>query len=125
MVSPNVVENEGSIDQVASPSCAKFPKVENNTLESLRDSLREEIPSEIKNLLAECQSKLLKLRKPDTRECINEEEERSFDSEIVSVYTPTKIFMTNSTPNNHPNRSRNSISKLRTPFRTSTFLQNI
>ena len=54
-VSP-VVENpcfsEQDVD-IAGPSKPKSPRIENSLLESLRASLKEEITSEIKNLLIE------------------------------------------------------------------------
>ena len=65
-ISP-VVGNPCSVDQdenVARPSEPKFPRVENSFLESLRASLKEEITSEIKNLLVESQKEMLKLLKP-------------------------------------------------------------
>ena len=55
-VSPIAVENSHSSNQdvdVAGPSRPKSPRIENSLLESLRASLKEEITSEIKNLLAE------------------------------------------------------------------------
>ena len=54
VVSPILVENGGLREpgvMVAGPSHAKSPKFENSTTESLRASLKEEINSEIKNLL--------------------------------------------------------------------------
>ena len=107
MVSQIVVENEGSVDQdvlIAGPSRAKSLRVENSSLESLRVSLKQEIPSEIKNLLAESQRELLKTK---AGECINEEEETSLESETRSFYTPTKSVGIKSTQNNDPNLSRN------------------
>ena len=106
-VSPVVVENSCPLEQdvsVAGPSKPKSPRVEVSFLESLRASLKEEITSEIKNLLKESQREMLKLLKPETRENVEEETE----NETRSFYTPTKsvrIF----TQNNDTNVSRNTI----------------
>ena len=57
-VSPIVVDNSCPLEQdvsVACPSRPKSPRIENSFLESLRASLKEEITSEIKNLLIESQ----------------------------------------------------------------------
>ena len=54
MVFPIVVKNEGLIVQAAlivSPSRAKSPRVEINTLDCLRSSMKEKISSETKKLL--------------------------------------------------------------------------
>ena len=70
-VSPVVVENSCPLDQevsVAGPSSKpKSPRVEGSFLRSLRASLKEEITSEIKNLLVESQREILRLLKPETR----------------------------------------------------------
>ena len=74
-VSPIVVENPCSPNQdveVAGPSRPKSPRVENSFLESLRASLKEEITSEIKNLLIESQKEMLKLLKPETKEYVRD-----------------------------------------------------
>ena len=63
------MENSCPLDQddgVAGPSKPKSPRVENSILESLRVSLKEEIISEIKGLLAESQREMLKLLRPET-----------------------------------------------------------
>ena len=68
-ISPIVVENPCSSnrdDEAAGPSKPKSPRIENSLLESLRASLKEEITSEIKNLLIESQKEMLKLLKPET-----------------------------------------------------------
>ena len=52
---------------MADPSRPKSPRVENSSLESLRVSLKEEITSEIKNLL-KSQRELLKLLRSETGE---------------------------------------------------------
>ena len=69
-VSPVVAENSCPLDQevdVAGPSSLKSPRREGSFLESLRASLKEEITSEIKNLLVESQKEMLRLLKPETR----------------------------------------------------------
>ena len=63
-VSPLPVENPCPLDQdvcVAGPSKPKSPRVENSRLESLRATLKEEITSEIKNLLVESQKEMLRI----------------------------------------------------------------
>ena len=63
-VSPITVENPHPLNQdvdVAGPSRPKSPRIENNLLESLRASLKEEITSEIKNLLVVSQKEMLNL----------------------------------------------------------------
>ena len=63
-VSPVVVENSCPLDQdvsIAGLSKPKSPKIEGSFLESLRASLKEEITSEIKNLLVESQREMLRL----------------------------------------------------------------
>ena len=82
MVSPILVENESPVDQdilVTGPSHAKSPRAENSSLEGLRASLKEEIPSEIKNLLAESKRELLKMLRTKTSEYVSEEEETIFE----------------------------------------------
>ena len=54
--SPILVENGESSDQdasIAGPFSAKTPRIENSVLEGLRVSLKEEITSKIRSLLAE------------------------------------------------------------------------
>ena len=63
-ISPVVVENSCPLDQEVSdagPSKPKSPRIEGSFLESLRASLKEEITSEIKNLLVESQTEMLRL----------------------------------------------------------------
>ena len=70
-VSPVVGEDPCFSEQdvsTAGPSKPKSPRIENSLLESLRASLKEEITSEIKNLLIESQKEMMKLLKPETRE---------------------------------------------------------
>ena len=105
------VENEGPVDQdvlVAGPSRAKSPRVESSSSENLRTSLKEEIISEIKNLLAESQRELLKMLKTKTGECGNEEDETTLESGTRSFYTPTKSVRIKSTQNNDPSTSRDA-----------------
>ena len=74
-VSPIVMENPCSSNQdveVAGPSRPKLPRIENSFLEDLRASLKEEITSEIKNLLIESQKEMLELLRPETRENIRD-----------------------------------------------------
>ena len=112
LISPIVVGNPCSLnqddDEVAGPSRPESPWVENSLLESLRISLKEEITSEIKNLLAESQREMLKLRKPETRGNTRENTEEEIEEETRNFYTPTKSVRISSTQND-PNISRNNI----------------
>ena len=85
----------------------KTPRTESSFLESLRASLKEEITSEIKNLLVESQKEMLRLLKPETRENVRESAEEEMENETRSSYTPTKSVRINSTQNNDANVSRN------------------
>ena len=61
-ISPINKENSRSSNQdtdVAGPTRPKSSRVENSSLESLRASLKQEITSEIKNLLIESQREML------------------------------------------------------------------
>ena len=110
LFSPVVVENSWFLDQdvsVAASSSAKFPKIEKSALGNLRDSLREEITSEIKTFLLESQKEMMKLLKPKTGENVREEDESDPENETRSFYTPTKSVRINSTQNNDPCTSRN------------------
>ena len=101
-ISPIVVENPCSSnqdDEVAGPSKPKSPRIENSLLESLRASLKEEITSEIKNLLIESQKEMLKLLKPETRGIIRENTEEEIEEETRSFYTPTKSVRISSNQN--------------------------
>ena len=121
LISPIVAENPCSLnqdDEVAGPSRPKSPRVENSLLESLRISLKEEITSEIKNLLAESQREMLKLLKPETRGNTRENTEEEVEEETGNFYTPTKSVRISSTQNDQ-SISRNIYSKLRT---TSKFM---
>ena len=102
LISPIVVGNPCSSnqdDEVAGPSKPKSPRIENSLLESLRASLKEEITSEIKNLLIESQKEMLKLLKPETRGIIRENTEEEVEEETRSFYTPTKSVRISSTQN--------------------------
>ena len=77
-VSPVVAENSCPSDHeisVAGLSKPKSPRVEGSLLESLRASLKEEITSEIKNLLVQSQREMPRLLKPETRENAKENAE--------------------------------------------------
>ena len=109
LISPIVVGNPCSLnqdDEVAGPSNSKSPRVENSLLESLRASLKEEITSEIKNLLVESQKEMLKLLKPETRGNIRGNTEEEVEEETRNFYTPTKSVRISSTQND-PSISRN------------------
>ena len=90
----------------AGPSRPKSPRIENSLLENLRASLKEEITSEIKNLLIESQKEMLELLKPKTRENIRDNFDEETENETRNFYTPTKSVRINSTQND-PNISRN------------------
>ena len=110
LISPIVEGNPCPLnqdDEVAGPSRPKSPRVENSFLESLRASLKEEITSEIKNLLIESQKEMLKLLKPETRGSIRENTEEEVEEETRSFCTPTKSVRISSTRND-PNISRNN-----------------
>ena len=109
-VSPVLVENSCPLDQeldTAGSSKPKSPRVENSFLECLRASLKEEITSEIKNLLVESQKEMLKLLKPETKETVRGNIEEEMKNETKSFYTPTKVVRISSTQND-PNVCRNS-----------------
>ena len=92
-VSPVLIENSSTLDQdvgFAGPSKPKSRRIENSFLESLRASLKEEITSEIKNLLIESQKEMLKLLKPETRENVRESVEEGMENKTRSFYSPTK-----------------------------------
>ena len=108
-VSPIVMGNPWSSNQdveVAGPSRPKSPRIENSLLENLRASLKEEITSEIKNLLIESQKEILELLKPKTREDIRDNFDEETENETRNIYTPTKSVRINSTQND-PNISCN------------------
>ena len=118
-VSPVTIGNSCPLEQdvgIAGPSNPKSPRVESSLLESLRVSLKEEITSEIKNLLIESQKEMLKLLKPNTRENVRENVEEEMENETRSFYTPTKLVRKSSTQND-PNISRNIFSGKLDSFR--------
>ena len=92
LVSPIVLENVCHPNQHASiegPSSAKSPKIENSFLKDLRASLKEEITSEIKNILVESQKEMLRLLKPKTgengRENVGEESNKTGTSQVGAL----------------------------------------
>ena len=112
-ISPINIENSRSSNQdidVAGPSRPKSPRLENRSLESLRASLKEEITSEIKNLLLESQREMLKLLRPEIGENVRNSTVDETENETRSIHTPANIVRINSTQNNDPdtNVSRNS-----------------
>ena len=110
-VSPVVAENLCPLDQhvsIVGPSKPKSPRIEGSFFEILRASLKEEITSEIKNLLVESQKEMLKLLKPETRENVRENTEDETENQTRSFYNPTKSGRIISTQNNDPFSSRNS-----------------
>ena len=84
---------------VAGPFKIKSPRIENSVLESLRASLKKEIPSEIKDLLLESQRELLKLPKPKTGESRDRENELVSERGPRNFYTQTKIVRLNNPQN--------------------------
>ena len=66
---------------IVGPASAKFPRIESSALESLRASLKEELTSEIRGLLAESQKELLKLLRPKTNENIDDQDENTLEGE--------------------------------------------
>ena len=98
---------------VAGPLSAKSPRIENSILEGLRASLKEEIPSEIRDLLAKSQKDLLKLLKPKTKENVREQDEAILEGEPREFYTPTRTVRINSTQNDDMNINRNDYTKNR------------
>ena len=78
------MENPCSSNQdveAAGPSRPKSPRIENSLLENLRASLKEEITSEIKNLLVESQKEMLELLKPKTRENVRDNYDEETENE--------------------------------------------
>ena len=109
-VSPIAMENSCFSNQdveVAGPSRPKSPRFENSLLENLRASLKEEIASEIKNLLIESQKEMLELLRPKTREDVRDNLDEETESGTRNFYTPTKSVRINSTRND-PNICRNT-----------------
>ena len=69
--------------------------------------MKEEITSEIKNLLIDSQKEMLELLKPKTRENTRDNFDEETENETRDFYTPTKSVRINSTQND-PNISRNT-----------------
>ena len=102
LISPIVVRDPCPLnqdDEVAGPSRPKSPRIENSLLENLRTSLKEEITSEIKNLLVESQKEMLKILKPEMRGNVRDNTEEEVEEETRSFYTPTKSVRISSTQN--------------------------
>ena len=85
---------------IASPPKPKVPRIENSNLESLRNSLKNEITSEIKNLLAESQKEMLNLLKSKTNENAREDLDNEQEIETRCFFATTKHVRINSTQNN-------------------------
>ena len=101
-ISPIAVEDPCSSNQdviMSGPSRPKSPRIENSLLESLRASLKDEITSEIRSLLAESQREMLKLLKPETRGNVRENTDGEVEEETRNFYTPTKSVRISSTQN--------------------------
>ena len=110
-VSPIVMENPCSSNQdveVAGPSRPNLPRIENCLLENRRASLKEEITSEIKNLLIESQKEMLELLRLETRESVRDNFDEETENETRNFYTPTKSVRINPTQND-PNICRNMV----------------
>ena len=110
-ISPINVEGPRSSNMdtdVAGPSRPKSPRIEGSFLESLRASLKEEITSEIKNLLLESQKEMLKLLRSETGEIVRDITLEETGNETRNFYTPTKIVRINSTQNNDLDACRNN-----------------
>ena len=123
LISPIGVGNPCSLNQddgVAGPSRPKSPRIENSLFESLRTSLKEEITSEIKNLLVESQKEMLKLLKPETRGNIRENTEEEVEEETRSFFTPTKSVRISSTQND-PIACRNNYLRSKTSEKNRFF----
>ena len=81
---PVLVENVDLGDQgvaIAGPSSAKYPRIKNSVLEGLRASLKEEMHSKIRGLLAESQRGLFELLEPKTGEIVREQDENTSEGE--------------------------------------------
>ena len=105
LISPVVVENSEFLNQdvlAIVPSSAISPRIENSVFDRLPASLREEITSEIKDLLIEFQKEMMKPLKPKTGESVRDEDENDLETETRSFYPPTKSVRINSNHNNDP-----------------------
>ena len=88
------MENVCQIDRdesIAGPCNGKSPRIENGFLKNLRASLKEEITSEIKNLLVKSQKDKLRLLKPET-ENLGDNADEELENETRSFYTPTNYY---------------------------------
>ena len=74
----------------------------------MRTSLKDEITSELKSLLADSQKEILRLLKAKTNTNVREETDEDTENETRSFYTPTKSVRINATQNIDPCSSRNS-----------------
>ena len=126
LISPVLSEDDTCVAQdvqEAGPSNPESPRIENSIIERLRISLKDEITSEIKNLLVESQKEMLSLLKFRANANSREEPENKPENETRSFYTPTKSVRINTTQNNHPCNSRNSnnrqMKRLKTSFATA------
>ena len=107
------IKNSRSSNQdtdVAGPPRPKSPRVKNSFLESFRASLKEEITSEIENLLLESQREM-KLLRSETGDNVRNSKVDETENETRSFHTPTKMVRINSTQTNDPdtNVSRNMV----------------
>ena len=90
-VSPVVAENLCPLDQdvsIVGPSKPKSLRIECSFLENLRASLKEEIASEIKNLLVESPKEMFKLLNTETRQNVRQNTEDETKNEMRNFYTP-------------------------------------
>ena len=74
----------------------------------MKTSLKDEITSELKSLLADSREEILKLPKAKTNTNVREEPDEDTENETRNFYTPTKSVRINSTQNNESNASRNN-----------------
>ena len=112
LVSPIVTENNHFVDhdvRSPGPSRSKSPRVESSALESLRTSLKDEITSELKSLSADSQKEILRLFEAKTNTNVREAPDEDTEIETRSFYTPTESGRINSTRNNDPCSSRNTV----------------
>ena len=95
-----------AVPLVAGSARANSPKIEPGTFESSRDSLREEITSEIKGLLMETEREFLRTVGPKTKPNENEENEQDIESKSRNFDTLTTSVTISSTQNNAKDVSR-------------------
>ena len=94
---------------IRGPSSAKSPRKENRALEELRASLKDEITSKIKGLLAESHKELLKLLKHKSNESIKSQDENHPENQSREFHTPTRSVRMNSTSNDDATLSGNMV----------------